>query len=171
MSNTSSYFGFILIAASSIFAVGAGAATLPCIAPEATVAVINKDTCVSAHVYDVVQLRSGTRFLDVCSPQTSNANCRFTIISLPEDARDVGPLEPLKGTDIRIRGHVRDFSDHREIALTHVRQLHGGPEKFRPNPELLQRFSASEHSLAFRDPNTRGGGSRGGSKPQPLNIP
>ncbi len=146
------------------------AASLPCIAPEATAASINKEVCVRAHVYNVVQLRSGTRFLDVCSPQTPNAECRFTIISLAEDARDVGALTPLVGADIQIRGKVRSFPDHREIMLTHARQLHGGPEKFRPNPALLQRYSASEHSLAFRDPNLRNGNGNGASKPKPLSV-
>jgi hypothetical protein len=147
------------------------AATINCIVPSQTVNAINKDVCVSAHVYNVVKLRTGTRFLDVCSPQTPNAECRFTIISMAEDSRDVGPLDSLIGTDISIRGHVRNFSDHREIALTHIRQLHGGPEKFRPNPALLQRYSASEHSLAFRDPNARGGGNRGATKPLPATNP
>ena len=36
-------------------------------------------------MYDIAQLRDGTRFLDACSPQTSDADCRFTIASLPED--------------------------------------------------------------------------------------
>jgi len=159
------YLALVSITTSSIFA-----ASLPCITPDATASAINKDICVHAHVYDVVQLRSGTRFLDVCSPQTANADCRFTIISLAEDAHEVGPLDSLKGTDIEIRGHVRNFSDHREIGLSHARQLHGGAEKFRPNPELLQRYSASEHSLAFRDPNTRNGRGGGSSKPKPLNV-
>ena len=46
---------------------------------------LNKDVCISAHVYDVVQLPNGTSFLDVCTPQTSDDLCRFTIVSLWED--------------------------------------------------------------------------------------
>jgi hypothetical protein len=152
------------------FASAATASPASCITPEATSTAINKDVCVRAHVYNIVQLRSGTRFLDVCSPDTPNSSCRFAIISLLEDSGDVGPLDNLRDTDIEIRGRVRNFSDHREILLTHVRQLHGGPEKFRPNPQLLQHYSASEHSLAFRDPNMRSGGKAGASKPTPLNT-
>ena len=33
---------------------------------------VNKDVCVTAHVYDVVQLPDGTRFLDVCTPDTTD---------------------------------------------------------------------------------------------------
>jgi len=31
---------------------------------------LNKDVCIAAHVYDVVELPNGTRYLDVCTPQT-----------------------------------------------------------------------------------------------------
>ncbi len=33
--------------------------------------ILNKDVCISAHIYDVVELPDGTRFLDVCSPPDS----------------------------------------------------------------------------------------------------
>ena len=135
-------------------------AAKPCVPPEETAHFVNKDACVKAHVYDVVQLQSGTRFLDTCSPEMTDNQCHFTIISFANDQKDVGPLDSLKGRDIEIRGKVRDFTDHRELILSHQRQLHGGPEKFRPNPRLLQQFSASEHSMAFRDPNMRSGYTR-----------
>ncbi len=130
-------------------------AAMTCVAPDQTASMLNKDVCVKAHVYNVVQLKSGTRFLDTCAPATPDSACQFTVISLPEDRKEVGPLDALNGQDIQIRGKVRSFPDHREIILSHSRQLHGGKEKFRPNPALMKRFSAQEHSMAFRDPNAR----------------
>jgi hypothetical protein len=49
-------------------------------ADEAT-KLVNKDVCVTAHVYDVVELPDGTRFLDVCTPETTDDQCRFTIVT------------------------------------------------------------------------------------------
>lgn len=131
-----------------------------CIAPDDTASSLNKDVCVKAHVYDVVRLSSGTRFLDTCSPDTPDNLCHFTVISLPEDQKEVGSLDALKGQDIQIRGKVRNFSDHREIILSHQRQLHGGAEKFRPNPVLMKKYEAGEHNMAFRDPNARSGSTK-----------
>ncbi|MHB1699130.1 MAG: hypothetical protein ACYCSN_03175 [Acidobacteriaceae bacterium] len=130
-------------------------AAMTCVTPDQTASMLNKDVCVAAHVYNVVQLKSGTRFLDTCSPLTPDSACHFTVISLPEDRKDVGPLDALNGQNIQIRGKVRSFPDHREIVLSHSRQLRGGKEKFRPNPALMKKFSAQEHSMAFRDPNAR----------------
>ncbi len=31
---------------------------------------VDKDVCITAHVYDVVELADGTRFLDICTPAT-----------------------------------------------------------------------------------------------------
>jgi hypothetical protein len=42
----------------------------PCVTAEEASKLVNKDVCVTAYVYDVVQLPDGTRFLDVCTPQT-----------------------------------------------------------------------------------------------------
>jgi len=57
----------------------------PCVTAEQAAKMLNKDVCISAHVYDVVELPDGTRFLDVCTPQTTDDACRFTIISPWED--------------------------------------------------------------------------------------
>src|SRR5271163_3722648 len=39
----------------------------PCLSVAEAAQQPNKDICVSAHVFDVVELKDGTRFLDVCS--------------------------------------------------------------------------------------------------------
>jgi hypothetical protein len=119
---------------------------------------INQDVCIHAHVYDVIELADGTRFLDVCSPETSDAACHFLIISLRQDREAVGNLEPLRSQEIAIRGTVHSFADRVGIVLSHERQLHGGPEKFRPNPALLKGFSAADGKPAFNDPAFRSGG-------------
>jgi hypothetical protein len=115
-----------------------------------------KDVCIAAHVYDIARLRDGTRFLDTCSPDQSDQACRFTIASLPEDTRDVGDLNALRGQDIQLRGTVHSVNDRSLIYLSNARQLHGGAEKFRPNPALLSGFSAEDHKTPVHDPSLTG---------------
>ncbi len=132
-------------------------AARPCIAPSELAAHLNKDVCVSAHVYEVVELDDGTRFLDVCSPDTQDDKCMFSIMSPKADRREVGELAPLLYQDIQIRGVVRPFPGGRsQILLSHSRQLHGGAEKFRPNPALLSGFSAESGKPAFNSPGLKG---------------
>jgi hypothetical protein len=115
-----------------------------------------KDICVAAHVYDIAQLRDGTRFLDTCSPDTSDSDCRFTIASLPEDTRDVGDLTALRGKDIELRGMVHSVNDRSLMYLSTTRQLHGGAEKFHPNPALLAGFGADQGKTPVHDPSLSG---------------
>ncbi len=137
-----------------------GGAERPCFAWLEAGRHLNQDVCIRAHVYDVVELADGTRVLDVCSPETPDERCGFTIVSLRQDRKEVGGLEDLRGREIEIRGTVHSFAERAGIILSHHRQLHGGPEKFRPNPELLKGFSAADGKTAFDDPAFRGGGHR-----------
>ncbi len=121
---------------------------------------LNKDICVSAHIYDVVQLPDGTRFLDVCSPETPDENCRFTVVSLWEDRDTTGDLERYRNRDVQIRGIVRSMHGRAGILLSHARQFHGGPPKFRPNPMLARGFSGEEAEPPVSDPNLRSQGGR-----------
>jgi hypothetical protein len=123
----------------------------PCVTPADALKHINKDVCVAAHVYNVVELSDGTRFLDVCSSDTTDEQCRFSIVSRAEDRPDVGDLTALREQDIHIRGTVRPFAGRSEIVLSNVRQLHGGAEKFRPNPALISGFSADRAKPGFND--------------------
>ena len=115
-----------------------------------------KDVCIAAHIYDIAQLRDGTRFLDTCSPQTSDADCRFTIASLPQDRREAGNLESLRGRDIELRGTIHSVNQRSLIYLSSARQLHGGAEKFRPNPALLHGFGAEDGKAPVHDPSLSG---------------
>jgi hypothetical protein len=133
----------------------ASAAT--CYSPDDALTHLNKDICISAHVYDVVELSDGTRFLDVCSPEISDQECRFTILSLNGDRKEVGDLSQYRQQDIRIRGIIRPYGGRAEIILSHARQFHGGGEKFRPNPALLKGFSAEDHKSSINDPALRSG--------------
>jgi len=130
----------------------------PCVTADQASKMLNKDVCVSAYIYDVVQLPDGTRFLDVCSPQTPDAACRFTIVSLWEDRDDVGPLQKYRNMNVQIRGLVRPMHGRAGMVLSHVRQFNGGPPKFRPNPRLARGFSAQEGRPPILDPNLRNQG-------------
>lgn len=121
----------------------------------------NKDVCVEAHVYDVVELPDGTRLLDVCAPGTTDRQCRFTIVSLSKDRDQVGELRRYRDTDVRIRGTVQPMRGRSGMLLSHERQFHGGPPKFRANPKLLHGFSGEQSRLPVADPNLR---SRGGHR-------
>ena len=115
-----------------------------CVTGDEAAIMVNKDICVSAHVYDVVELPDGTRFLDVCSPQTSDEKCRFTVVSLWEDREDVGELRKYRDMDVHIRGIVRPMHGRAGMVLSHARQFNGGPPKFKPNPMLAHGFNAQQ---------------------------
>jgi hypothetical protein len=132
----------------------------PCVTAEQAATMVNKDVCVSAHVYDVVELPDGTRFLDVCSPQTTDEKCRFTFVSLWEDRDDVGELRKYRDMDVQIRGMVRPMHGRAGMVLSHARQFNGGPPKFKPNPMLARGFSAEQGRPPVSDPNLRSQGGR-----------
>jgi hypothetical protein len=132
----------------------------PCMTAEQALRRTDKDVCVTAHIYDVVELPDGTRFLDVCSPDTSDEACRFTIVSLWEDREEVGELRKYRDMDVQVRGIVRPMHGRAGMVLSHARQFSGGPPKFKPNPKLVRGFSADQERPPVRDPNLRsqGGG-------------
>lgn len=132
----------------------------PCVSADEATQMLNKDICVSAHVYEVVELQDGTRFLDVCPPETPDAKCRFTVISLKEDRADVGELGRYRDQDVQIRGMVQPMRGRAGMVLSHARQFYGGPPKFRPNPLLARGFSADEERAPVSDPNLRPQGGR-----------
>jgi hypothetical protein len=136
------------------------ASTKSCVTIEQAAQKLNKDLCISAHIYDIVELPDGTRFLDVCSPQTSDDKCRFTIVSLPEDRDDVGELKRFRDMDVQIRGIVQPMHGRAGMVLSHVRQFYGGPPKFKPNPLLARGFNGEENRPPVNDPNLRSQGGR-----------
>ena len=125
----------------------------PCIPADEASKLLKKDVCVSAHVYDVVQLPDGTRYLDVCAPQTTDDACRFTIISLWEDHDEVGELRKYRDMDVQVRGIVQPMHGRAGMVLSHARQFYGGPPKFKPNPKLARGFNAEQSRPALNDPN------------------
>lgn len=127
----------------------------PCVTAEEASKHLNKDICISAHIYDVVELRDGTRFLDVCAPELTDAQCRFTIVSLQMDREQVGELTHYRDADVHIRGIVRSIHGRAAVVLSHERQLRGGPPKFRPNSQLLRGFSGDDNRPPIQDPNLR----------------
>ncbi len=131
----------------------------PCVSTEDATKHLNKDICVQAHVYDVVELPDGTRFLDVCAPETSDDKCRFTIVSLREDRDTVGDLEKMRDANIEVRGIVQSMRGRAGLVLSHARQFYGGPPKFRPNPALAHGFTGDREKPAVNDPNLRPQGS------------
>ncbi len=118
----------------------------------------DKEICVRTHVYQVVELENGVRFLDVCPPEQSDELCQFTLVSLPGDRDEVGDLRQYRDQDVAIRGILRRLHGRFGMVLSHRRQFHGGPEKFRPNPKLLQGFQGDSARPPVRDPNLHSGG-------------
>lgn len=132
----------------------------PCVSTDAASKMLNKDICISAHVYEIVQLSDGTRFLDICSPDTPDEQCRFTIVSLRDDRQDVGELNRYRDMNVQVRGIVQPMHGHAGIVLSHVRQFYGGPPKFRPNAKLLRGFAGDQSRPPVNDPNLRSQGGR-----------
>lgn len=142
-----------LILFTALAAPPAFAAQKPCVTADQASKMLNKDVCVSAYVYDVVQLPDGTRFLDVCSPQTSDDDCRFTILSPWEDHDLVGELAKYRDMEVQVRGMVQPMHGRAGMVLSHARQFRGGPPRFKPNPLLARGFTAEDAHPPIRDPN------------------
>ncbi len=128
-----------------------------CISPDQALRHLHKNVCVEAHVYRVVDAGDDIRFLDVCSPETSNADCHFFIISSTEDKKSVGSLESLVGQTIQIRGKIHPIQGRADMVFSTKEQLHGGKPKFHPNPQLVQTFSAENNGQGFASRNGVGG--------------
>jgi len=122
----------------------------------------HKDVCISAHIYNVVQLADGTRFLDVCPPEMPDDQCRFTIVSYWDDHDTVGNLNDYLGKEIHIRGAIETVHGRAWMVLSHARQFHGGKPRFRPNPLLANGFDAAEERPPVDDPGLRSHGGRRG---------
>ena len=120
----------------------------PCVTADEATKLVNKDVCVSAHIYDVVELPDGTRFLDVCSPETPDEKCRFTIVSLWEDRDEVGELRKYRDMDVQVRGIVQPMHGRAGMVLSHARQFYGGPPKFKPNPQAGARLQCRPEPAA-----------------------
>lgn len=126
-----------------------------CMSADEAAQLVDREVCVSAHVYDVVELADGTRFLDLCSPETPDTACHFTIESPWEDREAVGELEKYRDMNVQVRGIVRAVHGRAGILLSHARQFYGGPPRFRPNPALMRGFAADAPRTAIADPNLR----------------
>ena len=132
----------------------------PCVTADEATKLVNKDICISAHVYEVVELPDGTRFLDICSPETPDDNCRFTFVSLREDREEVGELRKYRDMNVKVRGIVRPMHGRAGMFVSHERQFSGGPPKFKPNPKLARGFSADQSRPPVNDPNLHSHGGR-----------
>ena len=130
----------------------------PCVTADEATRMVDKDVCVTAHIYEVVQLPDGTRFLDVCAPEIPDEKCRFTILSLPEDRDEVGELRKYRDMNVQVRGIVRPMHGRAGMVVSHARQFYGGPPKFKPNPRLVRGFTADESRPPVYDPNLRSQG-------------
>jgi len=157
-----SRFGWVVLFAAVLPGLAFAATQKACVTADEATELLNKDICVSAHIYDVVELPDGTRFLDVCTPDTPDEHCRFTIVSLVDDRDEVGELRKYRDMDVRIRGIVRPMHGRAGMVLSNARQFYGGPPKFRPNPKLVRGFSADQGRPAVNDPNLRSQGGRRG---------
>lgn len=128
-----------------------------CIPPDQAIRHLHHEVCVEAHVYRVVDATDGIHFLDVCSPETADADCHFFLLSSDEDKKFTGNLQQLVGQTIQIRGKIRTLQGHADMVFSSRQQLHGGKEKFHPNPQLFQTFSAETAGQGFNTQNGVGG--------------
>ncbi len=147
---------FAIALAIAFFVAGREGYARTCYPPDEAAAHTEKDICVAAHVYNVVEAADGTRFLDVCKPGTADQDCHLAILSMPIDKKEVGELSGLRDQDIALRGTIHVFHGQSTLILSHARQFKDGPEKFRPNPTLLSAFNAGSGQMAVKDPALEG---------------
>jgi len=133
---------------------------LTCYPPEEASKHLDQELCLSAHIYEIIELPDGSRFLDICSPGTPDSACNFMLLSLAEDRNEVGQLEAFRDRDVHVRGIVRQIKGRSGIFITHVRQFYGGPPKFKANSKLLHGFNADANRPPLQDPNLRPHGGR-----------
>ena len=143
---------WLLLLCCPLLVVAACFASRPCYTPEQAGGHAEKEICLQAHVYDVIENTDGTRYLDVCKPGVPDESCRFTVLSLSADRKEVGSLDGMREQDVHLRGVVHTMRGQSVMLLSHVRQFHDGPEKFHPNPQLMSGFSAGSEATAFHDP-------------------
>ena len=146
-------FGWLMLLAALTPELAFAGKPKTCVTADEATMLIDKDVCVTAHIYDVVELPDGTRFLDVCAPETPDEKCRFTLVSLWEDRDTVGELNKYRDMNVQVRGIVRPMHGRAGIVVSHARQFYGGPPKFKPNPLLARGFTAEESRPAINDPN------------------
>jgi hypothetical protein len=151
-------FGWVVLLAALWPALAVAGKPKPCVTADEATKLVNKDVCVTAHIYDVVELPDGKRFLDVCKPQTPDEQCRFTLMSLWEDREDVGELRKYRDMDVQVRGIVRPMHGRAGMVVSHARQFYGGPPKFKPSPKLARGFTAEQGRPPLYDPNLRSQG-------------
>ena len=147
--------GWLVLLAAVSPALAFAGSPKPCVTADEATKLVNKDVCITAHVYDVVELPDGTRFLDVCTPDTPDEKCRFTIVSLREDREEVGELRKYRDMNVQVRGIVRPMHGRAGMVLSHARQFYGGPPKFKPNPRLVHGFNGDQARPPVNDPNLR----------------
>ena len=151
-------FGWVALLAALSPALAFAGSQKSCVTADEATKLVNKDVCITAHIYDVVELPDGTRFLDVCSPGTPDERCHFTIVSLREDRKEVGELRKYRDINVQVRGIVRPMHGRAGMVLSHARQFYGGPPKFKPNPKLARGFNAEQGRPPLYDPNLRSQG-------------
>ena len=132
-------FGFFMLVIALAPAVALAGKQKPCVTAEEASKLIDKDVCVTAHVYDVVELPDGTRYLDVCPPQTPDEQCRFTIVSLWEDREDVGELRKYRDMDVQVRGIVRPMHGRAGMVVS----LRGSSTAVRPSSNPTRGWRAA----------------------------
>jgi hypothetical protein len=133
-------FSALFMLSALLPAVTAQARVPACSSTEATLHA-STDACVTGHVFDIVTVEGGTRFLDLCSPDTPDNACHFSIVSYRKDSRKVGDLEQLRGKDIAIRGALLSHDQRLVLVLNDQRQLHGGVPRFTPDARLVHGLS------------------------------
>jgi hypothetical protein len=153
-------FGWVVLLLAIAPGIALAGKPKPCVTAEEATKLVNKDVCVTAHVYEVVELPDGTRFMDICTPDTPDDQCRFTLVSLREDRAEVGELRKYRDMNVHVRGIVRPIHGRAGLVVSHARQFYGGPPKFKPNPKLARGFTAEESRPPVNDPNLHSQGGR-----------
>ena len=101
---------------------------------------IGETQCVSGKVVRVVAGDRGVHYMNFCEDYR---DCAFSVVIFSSDLRNLGDIQQLAGTQVEIRGEIKEYDGRAEIILDNARQLVGEGKRISP---LARNFDVEERS-------------------------
>ena len=99
---------------------------------------IGETQCVSGKVVRVVAGSGGVHYLNFCDDYRI---CAFSVVIFSSDLKNLGDIQQLAGTQVEIRGEIKEYDGRAEIILDNARQLGGEGKRISP---LARNFDVEE---------------------------
>jgi len=125
---------------------------------------IGETQCVSGKVVRVVAGNGGVHYLSFCDDYRI---CAFSVVIFSSDLKNLGDIQQLSGTQVEIRGEIKEYDGRAEIILDNARQLGGEGKRVSP---LGRNFDVEERGH-FSPGKFRPSRRRSYHKRQRVNLP